>query len=145
MPCHEIWYLFPNFELFTSMRIQNWIFTKMWYESAILPGSILSLRATIVNFLGLQWLHFEPLQILNFDFNFYRDSAFYSKADTDRIIELPKVMQIRISNPVSDFINNFFACLFRCRCVRCAAPPCQHPGAPRPTWQWEHTFYWLSV
>jgi hypothetical protein len=53
------------------------------YESAILPGSILSNRATIVNVLGLLWLHFEPLQILNFDFNFYPDSAFYSNADPD--------------------------------------------------------------
>ncbi len=48
-----------------------------------LQGSILSLQASIVSVHSLPRLYFEPLKLMNFDFNADLDQAFHSNADPD--------------------------------------------------------------
>jgi hypothetical protein len=52
-------------------------------RSLVLQGSILSLQASIVSVQGPQWLWFEPLKLLNFDFNEVTDLDFYFNADPE--------------------------------------------------------------
>jgi hypothetical protein len=49
----------------------------------------LSLQASISSVRGPLKLYFEPLKLLNFDFNADPDATFYSNANPD-----PKIMQI---------------------------------------------------
>ncbi len=58
--------------------------SSKWCKSAItdlqtLDGSILILYASILNALASSWLHFEPLNLLNFDF--FVDPASQNNAD----------------------------------------------------------------
>jgi hypothetical protein len=72
------------------------------YDSATtglqtLHGSILSLCASIVSIHGPLWLHFEPLQLLSFDFNAYGIRIQLFTVMRIRI-RLAKIMRIRIRN-----------------------------------------------
>jgi hypothetical protein len=60
-------------KLFTLMRIRIRLIKKLWEFATtgplILRGSILSLQASIVSVHGTPWFYFQPLKLLNFDFN----------------------------------------------------------------------------
>ena len=63
------------------LRIKAMQICDHW-TSCTLHGSILSLQASIVSVHGPPWLFFEPLELLNFDFNVdpNPDPDLYSKA-----------------------------------------------------------------
>ncbi len=77
--------------IFTIMRIQIpvrilLLITVMWICNhctglLTLQGSILSLHASNVSIHGPPWLHWEPLKILNFEFNSVPDLAFHCNVD----------------------------------------------------------------
>ncbi len=59
-----------------------------------LRDSILSLHASIVTVHGPTWLHFEPIKLLNFDFNAQPDTDQDFRSNVDPIlIHVPKIMR----------------------------------------------------
>jgi hypothetical protein len=70
--------LIRNLHLIKEMRIFN-----HWSTVQTLHGSILSLHSSIVSVHRPPWLHFQPLMLLNCDFNAELDPAFHSNPDPD--------------------------------------------------------------
>jgi hypothetical protein len=75
------------FKFLTLMRIRIFFLIKVMQSATpglqILPGSILSLHASILSVQDSPRLLFQPLKLLNFDFNVDPDPAFHSNSDSD--------------------------------------------------------------
>jgi hypothetical protein len=92
--------MLSRIRLLTLMRIRILLLIKLMRSAIsglqILPGSILSLHASIFSIQCPPRLHSEPLKLLNSDFNMDVTQLF----TLIRIrMQRPKIMRIRIRNP----------------------------------------------